>query len=152
MAAWSHLPVTKLSVFSTGYFFPWNVYFFLLFYVLRLAKCDIWMAGGACRKYIFYIYRGGKKKRFYSVTVKCCFHAILFSSFLLRRWWRHWVKIGYSDSQPFLCAGFVLSLRLSLTLGWKGWAAVAAAVGAARITKVKDYLHTVFLTRKREVL
>jgi len=28
----------------------------------------------------------------------------------------------------------------------------AAAVGAARITKVKDYLHMVFLTRKREVL
>lgn len=26
------------------------------------------------------------------------------------------------------------------------------AVGAARITKVKDYLHMVFLTRKREVL
>ena len=28
----------------------------------------------------------------------------------------------------------------------------AAAAGAARITKVKDYLHMVFLTRKREVL
>lgn len=31
-------------------------------------------------------------------------------------------------------------------------AAAAAAAGAARITKVKDYLHMVFLTRKREVL
>lgn len=33
-----------------------------------------------------------------------------------------------------------------------GAAAAAAAVGAARITKVKDYLHMVFLSRKREVL
>jgi len=74
----------------------------------------------------------------------------------MRRQWKHWVKFAM-DSEEFCSYSSALGLfypagysLVSLSCLEEGL--TAAPAGAARITKVKDYLHMVFLTRKREIL
>lgn len=128
--------------------YGWHVKFFVLqcvrfFLLVYMKKIAIKM----CDSLLFLAVSGQR-------THSCC---TFFPAGCTRGQWMHWVKIA-CDSDEFCSYSSVLGLfypagySLVLLSCLEERLTAAAAAGAARITKVKDYLHMAFLTRKREVL